>query len=284
MRPGSRPGFSVLEDTAAAEVSAQARDSVAHAAADDHIGPIGQAYAYPSVQLDYGRFDDMLTGLEAKRHAIAADVEACALGVGIDVWSRCGVVEPQSAEAIGRDAVAGIDWTRWDLAAEALLGGSVTDQQLGAAMTVLAAGADFEPVLAVFCTQAGKPRAKMGTGAIDATVRAWLTGEQVRLCQAHERLKAARVAEETTYVLTLAIAYASLYEAAKGARGGLDFGDLIARVRELLTVRADAAWVLYKLDGGIDHILLDEAQDTAPDQWDILRALTRRVLRRRART
>ncbi len=32
--------------------------------------------------------------------------------------------------------------------------------------------------------------------------------------------------------------------------------------------------MLYKLDGGIDHILVDEAQDTAPDQWAIVRALT----------
>jgi ATP-dependent helicase/nuclease subunit A len=42
----------------------------------------------------------------------------------------------------------------------------------------------------------------------------------------------------------------------------------------LLTEKVDAAWVLYKLDGGVDHILLDEAQDTAPEQWAILRALT----------
>ncbi len=46
------------------------------------------------------------------------------------------------------------------------------------------------------------------------------------------------------------------------------------RTRVLLTQKVDAAWVLYKLDGGIDHILLDEAQDTAPEQWAILRALT----------
>jgi ATP-dependent helicase/nuclease subunit A len=32
--------------------------------------------------------------------------------------------------------------------------------------------------------------------------------------------------------------------------------------------------VLYKLDGGIDHVLIDEAQDTSPEQWDIVRALT----------
>ena len=31
-----------------------------------------------------------------------------------------------------------------------------------------------------------------------------------------------------------------------------------------------AAWVLYRLDGGIDHILIDEAQDTSPTQWRII--------------
>src|SRR5205085_8772791 len=35
-----------------------------------------------------------------------------------------------------------------------------------------------------------------------------------------------------------------------------------------------AAWVLYKLDGGLDHLLLDEVQDTAPAQWRIAGALT----------
>ncbi len=46
-----------------------------------------------------------------------------------------------------------------------------------------------------------------------------------------------------------------------------------AQPRELVAERPDAAWVLYKLDGGIDHILVDEAQDTAPEQWDIVRQL-----------
>src|SRR5262249_53452118 len=35
-----------------------------------------------------------------------------------------------------------------------------------------------------------------------------------------------------------------------------------------------SAWVLYKLDGGLDHVLVDEAQDTSPEQWEILRLLT----------
>ena len=64
------------------------------------------------------------------------------------------------------------------------------------------------------------------------------------------------------------------YEAAKAARGRLDFDDLIQCAKALLTDRSVAAWVLFRLDGGIDHILVDEAQDTAPDQWRIIELLT----------
>jgi ATP-dependent helicase/nuclease subunit A len=41
----------------------------------------------------------------------------------------------------------------------------------------------------------------------------------------------------------------------------------------LLTDPSLAAWVLYRLDGGIDHILVDEAQDTSPEQWRLIESL-----------
>jgi ATP-dependent helicase/nuclease subunit A len=64
--------------------------------------------------------------------------------------------------------------------------------------------------------------------------------------------------------------------ARRKSRGGwLDFDDLILRTRDLLSDRAVADWVLYKLDGGIAHILVDEAQDTSPEQWQVIRLLTR---------
>ena len=53
----------------------------------------------------------------------------------------------------------------------------------------------------------------------------------------------------------------------KAARGWLDFDDLILKTRALLDDPAVGDWVLWKLDGGIDHILVDEAQDTSPRQW-----------------
>ncbi|TKT82770.1 double-strand break repair helicase AddA [Aquamicrobium sp. LC103] len=63
------------------------------------------------------------------------------------------------------------------------------------------------------------------------------------------------------------------YERLKSARGFLDFNDLITRTVALLGRKDSGAWVQYKLDRGIDHILLDEAQDTSPDQWNVVKNL-----------
>ncbi|MBI3419170.1 MAG: UvrD-helicase domain-containing protein, partial [Proteobacteria bacterium] len=62
-------------------------------------------------------------------------------------------------------------------------------------------------------------------------------------------------------------------QATKAAQAALTYEDLILRTRALLKKRGLCEWVLYKLDGGIDHLLVDEAQDTSPAQWDILFAL-----------
>jgi len=60
--------------------------------------------------------------------------------------------------------------------------------------------------------------------------------------------------------------FIELYEEEKQRRGWLDFEDLILKTRDLLSISAVAQWVLFRLDGGIDHILVDEAQDTSPTQ------------------
>ena len=59
----------------------------------------------------------------------------------------------------------------------------------------------------------------------------------------------------------------------KERRGLLDYDDLIDKTLALLA-NVDAAWVHYKLDLGIDHVLVDEAQDTSHKQWEIVRRLT----------
>jgi ATP-dependent helicase/nuclease subunit A len=89
---------------------------------------------------------------------------------------------------------------------------------------------------------------------------------EARLCLA--------TAEKSHALHRFARAFLDRYEQAKQLRGWLDFDDLILKARALLTDKAVAAWVLYRIDGGIDHILVDEAQDTSPRQWDVIERLT----------
>jgi len=88
-----------------------------------------------------------------------------------------------------------------------------------------------------------------------------------------DRLALFRMLEGTRAALTIADWLIARYEVLKRSRGFLDFNDLITRTVNLLA-RPDAGpWVQYKLDQGIDHILLDEAQDTSPDQWEVVKRL-----------
>ncbi|MGC3938025.1 double-strand break repair helicase AddA [Roseobacter sp. EG26] len=80
-------------------------------------------------------------------------------------------------------------------------------------------------------------------------------------------------ARKTQALHEFAARFLPLYENQKLLRGWLDFDDLILKARTLLTDSAVAAWVLFRIDGGIDHILVDEAQDTSPAQWDVIRKL-----------
>ena len=93
-----------------------------------------------------------------------------------------------------------------------------------------------------------------------------------------EGARAARVAlasaEKTLALHHFARRFLHLYTARKAERGYLDFDDLIRKAGQLLNDPGLAAWVLFRLDGGIDHILVDEAQDTSPAQWAVIEKLT----------
>ena len=90
---------------------------------------------------------------------------------------------------------------------------------------------------------------------------------------AADRLALFRMLEATRAALIVADWLIARYEQLKAARGFLDFNDLITRTVRLLSRPDVGPWVQYKLDQGIDHILIDEAQDTSPDQWDVVRRL-----------
>jgi len=95
----------------------------------------------------------------------------------------------------------------------------------------------------------------------------------VRVETARENRNRLHAAERTFALRNFASLYLDAYAAQKLNRGVLDFDDLILKARDLLVSPAVAQWVLFRLDGGIDHILVDEAQDTSPLQWQVIRLL-----------
>src|SRR5580704_4533709 len=110
LEAGVSPGFTVLEDVAAREVSARTKEYVAEAALTRPDSPVDRAYSYFSVELDYGRFNDMFATFEAERRAIRTYVETRAEGDGFgsDIWRRCGFGEPTTAETLEAEAVTRI--------------------------------------------------------------------------------------------------------------------------------------------------------------------------------
>ena len=165
----------------------------------------------------------------------------------------------------------------------ALKGSGVNDVKLAAKLAGLTnLDAKSLPSLeAAFLTLDGRSKAgkipakaaqKSFTSHQDA-LDAWI--ERVERART-DRLKLAAV-QKTLHLNRFAATFLKHYEASKQARGWLDFDDLILKTRDLLANSEMAQWVLYKLDGGIDHILVDEAQDTSPAQWDVIERLTSEI-------
>lgn len=283
LEAGVSPGFTVMDDQAGAAIARAARRSVA-AWVDTHDDAFAQAYARFSVALDFQSFEAMFAGFETRRGQIVAYVQRCGgLAEAIaDAWTRCGFDAPTSAEDLAAKAMARLDLGAWRTAATVLFdGGGKQDAKYAEALAAVARDPDatLELALRALFTEGGEgtpatwPAKTSGLKSRE-DLREALLLEQAKLEAAREQVRAAKVAEDTQNALLLAGLYIERHMAEKDARGALDFTDLIDKTRVLLTEKVEAAWVLYKLDGGVDHILLDEAQDTAPEQWEILRALT----------
>ena len=282
LEAGISPGFRVMDDAAAAAVAQAARKLVAqHAlAADDAVA---EAYARFSVMLDFQSFHAMFADFEARRGALAAffEREGGLEGARAWVWRAVDVPRGSSPEDLAAEAMGRLDRELWRGAAEVLGLGGVTDQKCAAQLAAVADDPDatFDQALAVLFTERGEGEAAKWVGKTSGLkahegLRIQLLAEQERLHLARQRIRAAQVAADSIGALTLANAYLAAYRIEKAAAGALDFADLIEKACHLLRDRPAAAWVLYKLDGGIDHILVDEAQDTAPDQWTIVDALS----------
>ena len=128
----------------------------------------------------------------------------------------------------------------------------------------------------IFCTGNNKQRKQVCSKAVEKAAPGLcsaLKAAQDEFCAADLKLEHLRAAETSVALLVLANEIHADYERRKQAEAALDYDDLIAKTVSLFVDAGAAPWVLYKMDRGIDHILVDEAQDTNPQQWAIVGAL-----------
>jgi ATP-dependent helicase/nuclease subunit A len=267
-------GFVVAEDIEQQQLIARARrDILARAAQDGEL-----CAALARVADDAGMVFDKLLGEALGRRKAFRDERFDALR------NALGLLPGEDAGALRRELLEGgpgpARWLDW---ASLLKTGKKSDCERAAALEQAhrdwKAGrgdAAREALAGVYFTAKGERQQRLLTvGLVDALpdLAQELEREQLRLAALREKIRAAETFERSVALGRIVKAILERYEALKSERQLLDFDDLIARTGELLK-RSSARWILQKLDAGISHILVDEAQDTSAAQWEILNRLS----------
>lgn len=268
--------FAVLDDSKTEELLEESTANVLADAASGFFPDLAEALRIVSMN---AAGDILSTALKAALSCKSFLHDTDAKGA-TTLRAALGLANDDEPASIQREMLeGGLPPEQWLATAAALDTGKITDQKRGASLRAAWNASDSEgrldQYLSVFFTDGGTARMppQFVTQAVDPALKDLMLGEQLRLGHLLDKRKAARAAERTHALFTLAREIGKRVERTKMRLGALDFQDLIDKTLALLS-QGDASWVLYKLDRGIDHVLIDEAQDTNPEQWEILRRIT----------
>lgn len=281
---GVAAGFRELDELGGAELMARIRSDLIVEATADPDGEIGQALALLMAEMSDFSIAALIDAAVAERRQIealdlpqAALREVLASAIGIAPGDTVEAVEARMLES------AYLPRAAWGEVAELLAtSDKVTDRDRGADLAAAADADDDGEALdlyrRVWFTDKGEPRAASrlvtkSVAAANPDLYDALLAEHQRMADLDALLRGARALKRTEAALALGAEACRRYGAHKEALGLLDFDDLIAKASALLN-RVPASFVHYKLDQGIDHVLVDEAQDTSPEQWEVVSGLT----------
>ncbi len=282
---GLAPHFEVIDERSAAELVETARDEILRRSQADP--ELGKALEAVSEHVDERRFGELMDELGRERHRLERFIESNA---GLEkavqaIRTRLGLKPGDSDVSLRQSASKETAFSRKALqgAVEALLSGTEkTDQPRGQiiaewlASDSAARAEGFDEYAHAFIKKEGGIFATLATKSVLKTspeIEVDLAREAQRI-QAVQNLRRALVtADATAGLLRLGQALLQAYDESKRSLARLDYEDLILKTADLLDRPNVAPWILFKLDGGIDHILIDEAQDTSPQQWAVVARL-----------
>jgi ATP-dependent helicase/nuclease subunit A len=279
LEAGISPHFQVIEQADAEAGLTAAREEMlveAHSPAAQtalaSVAPFASARQFAALverlRWDRERLERAASaGPEAQRRALGVTaVSETALLEEAVCWPEEACLRATLGEIAGHDACSPGVRAR----AERMLGWLARDREA----RVLTWGTWF----ACFHNANGQPAAESQLvnprlDRLRPELRDMLILERDRVGRVTDACRAVRLADISAGLFWLATPVAAAYARRKDAAGQLDYDDLIAKTSAVLR-DPGSDWVLYKLDGGLDHLLLDEVQDTAPAQWRIAGALT----------
>ena len=247
----------------------------------DHMGDMGIRDALVSLVRDREGFGRFMEASEA--HGAGAGKTGLDAALG-SLAEALGVSPSDSLAELEADIPFGPDFPTGYLSQLAPLfaTGGKRDKDQAALMAALVASTDTGEQAALwrklFRKKDGDAKALSYVASkkmleADPALEGAIEREQSRLDRLFDKKAALLTLEVSGALFALAEGVIGYYERAKAARGLMDFDDLILKASDLLRGVNAPAWVHYKLDQGIDHILVDEAQDTNPRQWEIISKL-----------
>ncbi|MDF3810462.1 double-strand break repair helicase AddA [Rhodopseudomonas sp. BAL398] len=271
--------FTVLDERDQAEMMERASLAVLLQAASQPGSAQGRALTLAMTSAADVTFRDVVRQACTSRDQFMAwtDQSGGVDGAMTQLAAALDVAPEDSCDAVEREIVDGpeLPRRRWEEVAAILEGGNKTDVDQATRLRealALTGTAQIDKYLQVFLTKEMTPRKTVATKKIaDArpALAEVLKRESSRVAALLERRRALLMRDRTQALLVIATAVAANIRREKAERGLLDYDDLIDKTLEMLD-RVSSAWVHFKLDRGVDHLLIDEAQDTSPRQWDIV--------------
>ncbi|HEY3147750.1 MAG TPA: double-strand break repair helicase AddA [Dongiaceae bacterium] len=280
------PHFTLIEERDATALLGEARDEMLNAARDAADTPLRRALDNVVARMLEGRLNDLMKELFGRRARFERLIARADLpAIRSALRTSLSVGPDETRESILAEAVVDVACNPAVLrrAADALSQGADTDQERAETLRawlnadVARRAETFDGYCGLFFKQDGeifKKLATKGAAAAWPGVVACLAAEADRLAKVREHLRAVEISTATEALIHVSAEVLARYTRRKAASAQLDYEDLILKSVDLLRRRGIAPWVLYKLDGGIDHVLIDEAQDTNPEQWRVIAVLT----------
>jgi len=287
LEAGITPHFQVMDDRTALEHLSRARDAVLAEAQEDINPGLAQSLLHISRKVTENTFADLIGALINQRSELERMMSRFRLldQAFIAMRKMLGLNPSETRDSIihqaCREDIVAKNAPGLRLALAALLAGNATNQKAAEGMVSWLGKLETRPdyladYMAVFLTKGGDIRKilmpKKIAEACPAGFEA-MADEAARLQKLAEKLNLMTLLDNSTALLTLGSAMLDAFKDSKKRHAVMDYDDLILKVTGLIGTAGIADWILYKLDGGVDHILIDEAQDTNPEQWQVIKAL-----------